>query len=145
MVLTAPGIPLRLSAQTPNRNWCEFTVPHGFEFHLLRGKACGEGSKDFITPTQASEAGKRQALGTEALIKVRSWSTLYCSADAPWTNTASLPETAFLLPSDHCNHKITTPHKSTPQSLRLQSTLVWKHQRGQFHSCSPTQGRFVSR
>lgn len=71
MVLTAPGIPLRLSAQTPNCNWCEFTVLHSLECHPLQGKVC-EGSKDFITPTQALEAGNRQALGTKALIKVRS-------------------------------------------------------------------------
>lgn len=89
MVLTAPGIPLRLSAQTPNRNWCEFTVPHGFEYHLLQGKACGKGSKDFITATQALEAGKRQALGTEALIKVRSQSIPLLSQRHPWGRQAS--------------------------------------------------------
>lgn len=72
MMLTAPGIPLRRSAQTPDRNWCEFTVSHSLECHPLQGRVCGEGSKDFITLTQALEAGKRQALGTKALIKVRS-------------------------------------------------------------------------
>lgn len=118
MVLTAPGIPLRLSVQTPSRNWCEFTVPHGFEFHPLRGKACGEGSKDFITPTQALEAGKRQALGTEALIKVKSWSTLYCSADAPWADKYCLsprnrlPST--LRPLQPQNHYSTQEHSSEP-------------------------------
>lgn len=61
------------------------------------------------------------------------------------TNITSLPQTASLLPSDHCNHKITTPHESTPWSQQLLSILVWKHQRGQFHSCSPAQGKFVSR
>ena len=72
MVLTAPGIPLRLSARAPSCHWCELAVPHGFELHPLRGKACGEGSRDSVTPAQALEVGKRQALAVEALIKVRS-------------------------------------------------------------------------
>lgn len=117
MALTAPGIPLGLSAQTLGCSWCEFSVPHGFELHPLQGKACGEGSKDFITPTQALEAGKRQAVGTQALIKVRSW-----SIPLP-PQQHSLGRQILLLshklppfyPQTTETTEITTPHESTPQ------------------------------
>lgn len=125
MVLTAPGIPLRLSAQTPNHNWCEFTVSHSLECHPLQGKVCGEGSKDFITPTQALEAGNRQALGTKALIKVRSRSIPLPPSQWPLGRQILLP--SHKLPPFYPQITATTKsllQESTPQSQQLLNILV---------------------
>lgn len=140
------------STWNPPQTVCTDTQPqlvwihrfHSLECHPLQGKVCGEDSKDFVTPAQALEAGNRQALGTKALIKVRSRSIPLPLWQCPLGRQMLLP--SHKLPPFYAQITTTTKsllQESAPQSQQLQNILVWKHQRGKFHLCSPAHGRFV--
>lgn len=117
MVLTAPGIPLGLSAQTPTASDANSPCPMALNATGRKaGGACGEGS---ILPTQALEAGNRQASGHRSP-KLRSEAglSLYHPNAASWANiyyfspTDCLP--SILRPLQPQNHHSTQQHSSEP-------------------------------
>lgn len=117
MVLTAPGIPLGLSAQTPNCKWCEFTVPHGFECLRPQGRRSLWGGQHYTNPGTGGRE-KTSSGHRSPILRSEAGLSLYHPNTASWTNIYYLSSTdclpSILRPLQPQNHYSTQGHSSEP-------------------------------